>query len=730
MSDRLGRRLFLELSLSMGAGLVVGCQLEANSPPQARSRAPGEAEHAKAGESTRSRETFNANAWVRIAPDGALTVIVDRSEMGQGVETALPMLVAEELEADWSRVSIAFAPADPPVYKNPAMNLQLTGGSSSIRGSYMPMRKAGAAARMMLVTAAAKTWGVDESTCRAEKGEVMHVPTGRRIGYGDLTAAAAKLPVPQNPALKDPSGFRIVGTRPPRLDAKAKASGRPIFGIDVKLPGMLTAVVVRCPVFRGKAAKFDAAPAMAVQGVRKVFPISTGIAVVADHFWAARQGARALKVDWNEGKNASITSEKLAKDAAAFAKKPGKVAETKGDIDKAFPSAKDKLDAVYEVPFQAHAAMEPSNCTAHVRKDACELWVPTQFQEAVAGAAAKVSGLPLSAIQVHTTYLGGGFGRRAEVDFVIEALEASKQMDAPVKLVWTREDDIRHDFYRPLAYHVLRAGLDKSGSPIAWSHRIVSGSIMSRISPSMVKDGLDHSSVEGAIETHYAIPNVLVDYHLHDSGVPVGFWRSVGHSTNAFVKESFIDELAVLAKQDPYEYRKKLLTGAPRLVGVLDLAASKAGWGKPLAPGKGRGIAAHHSFGSFVAQVAEVTVEKDGHVKVDRVVCAIDCGAVVHPGNVEAQMEGSIVFGLTAALKSSITLAAGRVKQGNFHDFKLLSMDEAPAVEVYIVSSKEAPGGVGEPGTPPIAPAVTNAIFAATGKRVRRLPVLAADLKK
>jgi isoquinoline 1-oxidoreductase beta subunit len=463
-----------------------------------------------------------------------------------------------------------------------------------------------------------------------------------------------------------------------------------------------------------------------------VFAVDSGVAVVATGFWQARKALEALDVTWDEGKNAGNSSEKIAREAAALAKKPGKVAKKTGDAERAFKGAAQKIEAVYEVPFQAHAAMEPLSCTAEVRDDSATLWGHTQFPEGTQKAAASVLGLPPSAVEVNTFFLGGAFGRKFEMDYIIEAAQIAKEMrGTPVKLIWSREDDMRHDYYRPATYNVFRGGVGRDNMPVAWSHRIVGPSIMSRVFPKYVREGLDHSSLEGAEDMPYAVPNLLVDYHLQETGIPVGFWRSVGHSQNAFVTECFLDELCALGKQDPFEMRRKLLAGSPRLKATLELAAERAGWGRPLAAGMGRGIAAHISFGSYVAQVAEVSVDAAaGRVKVHRVVCAIDCGSVVNPDTVEAQIEGGIVFGLTATLKSAITIENGRVKQANFHNFRLLTMDEMPAVEVYIVPSAEPPGGVGEPGTPPIAPAVVNAIFAATGKRLRRLPIRPEDLKK
>lgn len=726
-----GRRFFLRASLAAGAVLVVGCEPEVAVPPNvpATPTAPAPSQTATAA-AAGPAQPFAPNAWVRIAPDSTVTIVVDRSEMGQGVETSVPMIIADELDADWAKIKIEFAPVGAD-YKNPAIGMQATGGSTTIRGSFMAYRKVGAVTREMLVAAAAATWGVEASTCRTEKGEVVHPPTGKRAAYGTLTDKAAAIPVPKDPKLKSPSEFRFIGTRVQRLDGMPKATGKAEFGMDVRRPGMLVACVARCPVIGGKVAKFDPAPAAAIKGVKKVLQISNGVAVVAEHFWAAKKGVEALNVSWDNGPNATVSSDAMTKAAAELAKKPGVVAKTKGDVEKALKASAKHLDAVYEVPYQAHAAMEPLNCTVEAREGGADVWVGTQFQEPLQKVAAGILGLSPGAIAVHTTYLGGGFGRRAEMDFCIDALEVAKQMrGVPIKLMWTREDDMRHDLYRPAAYNVLRGGIDKEGKLSAWSHRAVSSSIMSRVFPAFVKNGLDNSAVEGANELPYELPNMQMDWHDHKTGIPVGFWRSVGSSINAFVTECFFDELCALAKKDPFEMRKSLMGEAPRLRGALELAAAKAGWGKPMEKGKGRGIACASSFGSHVAQVAEVTVSDDGKVKVDRVVCAIDCGIVVNPDTVEAQMQGGIVYGLTAALKSGITLTDGKVDQGNFQNFRLLRMDEMPVVEVYIVPSTENPGGAGEPGTPPIAPAVANAIFAATGKRIRKLPIKQADLKK
>ncbi len=713
----LGRREALWAAAVLGTGLIIGCHV-APEPVPAVPVAP----KAPLQPKVELPPAFAPNAWVRVATDGTVTVVIDKSEMGQGIQTGLAMLVAEELECDWSKVRTEFAPVDP-AYVNPLFGMQATGGSTSTMGSWDPLRKAGAAARMMLVSAAASAWGVDASTCHAEKGEVVHAASGKRAGFGSLAEAAAKLKVPADVPLKPRASFHLLGTRVPRLDAADKARGQIAYGIDTQVAGALVAVVVRPPSFAGKMRGFDATKAQAMTGVRRVMPIDSGVAVIADSYWSARSAARKVTVDWATADG--FTSESILAKCVDLAKTQGVVAEKKGDVEAALAKASKKIDAIYTLPFQAHATMEPMNCTASVQSGSCEIWAPTQFQEACGKVAAKITGLPPSAIKVHTTFMGGGFGRRFEMDFVVEAIVLSKAMQAPVKVVWSREDDMRHDFYRPASYNAMRGAIGKDGAPIAWAHRTVSDSIFTRVFPQMIKNDLDAAAVEGAIELPYTIPNVTVDWHKLDSGVPVGFWRSVGHSLNAFVTECFLDELAGLAGQDPLAYRRRLMTDpkAARLRATVELAAAKAGWGAPLGPGRGRGIAAQASFGSFVAHVAEVTVDAKGNVRVDRVVSAVDCGSVANVDQVEAQIEGAIAYGLTAALKSEITMAGGGAMQANFDEFELLSMDEMPAVEVHIVPSEEKPGGCGEPGVPPIAPAVANAVFAASGKRVRKLPV-------
>jgi isoquinoline 1-oxidoreductase beta subunit len=700
------RRQFLKIGAVAGGGLLIGFHL-----PLA-SRA-GEAEAAASG--------FAPNAWIRIDADDTVTLRVASSEMGQGVYTAIPMLLAEELECDWTRIKVEMAPADK-AYTNPLIGQQLTGGSTAVRAFWTPLRQAGATGRDLLMRAAAQTWKVKEDECRAENGVVVHKTSQRKARYGDLAALAATLPVPSEVFLKEPAEFKLLGKFTPRLDTPRKINGSAVFGLDVKLPGLLTAVVARCPVFGGQLKKFDATKAKSIAGVRQVLAIQSGVAVVADNFWAAKQGRDALVLEWDDGPSAKQSSIGIRKQLEDALKKKTVSARHEGDTAKAFKAAAKRIEAVYEVPYLAHACMEPMNCTALVKPDSCELWVPTQGQTGAQLVASKITGLPPEKVKVNTTFLGGGFGRRSEQDFVAEAVQLAKATGAPVKLVWTREDDMQHDYYRPATLNRLSAALDKHGLPIAWQHDIAGASIFARVFPNSIKDGIDRTSVEGAANLPYAFPNLQVTWSMENGTVPVGFWRSVGSSQNAYVTECFLDELAAAARKDPYEFRRALLAKHPRHLGVLDLAASKAGWGKPLPNGRRRGIAVAEAFGSYCAQVAEVSVER-GQVRVQRVVCAIDCGMVVNPDTIVAQMESGIVYGLTAALKGEITIQDGRVEQSNFHDYPLLRLDEMPEIEVHIVKSSEHPGGVGEPGTPPIAPAVANAVFAATGKPVRKLPI-------
>jgi len=713
-ATQVDRREFLKTGLAGATGLVIGFYL------------PGASEaHADAAAAAAAPAVLNA--FIRVAPDDTVTIIISKSEMGQGVVTSLSMLAAEELECDWKNVRTEFAPVDK-AYINPAFGMQGTGGSQSINSSWQQMRRAGATAREMLIAAAAQKWSVAASECHAENGAVLHAASNRRATFGSLAEAAAKLPVPSDVKLKDPDQFHLIGKPIKRLDTPIKVNGRAGFGIDVRRPGMLHAVVLRCPVFGGKVASFDATKAKAVPGVKDVVQISGGIAVVADNTWNAMQGRNALEVKWDEGPNANATTDSIRNQLVARAQQPGVVARKDGDAAAALAGAARKIEAVYDAPYQAHATMEPMNCTADVRADSVEVWAPTQFQGMAASLSAQIAGVKPEAVNLHTTYLGGGFGRRGVSDFVADAVETSKAVKAPVQVTWTREDDMQHDYYRPIAYVHISAGLDAEGWPVAFTARAACDSVMSSFFPGSVTNGLDPASVEGLRDIPYDIPNVLVDYQLVPSPVPVGFWRSVGASQNGFFSESFMDELAAATKKDPYEFRRHLLSKSPRHLGVLDLAAQKAGWGRPLPAGVYRGMAMLQSFSTYVAEVAEIALDRSsGELKVQRVVCALDCGRTVNPAIVEQQAISGIVYGLSACLKSQITIDKGRVVQSNFDDNPLVRMNEAPAVEVYIVPSSEGPTGMGEPCVPPIAPAVCNAIFSATGKRIRHLPVRTED---
>ena len=672
------------------------------------------------------------NAFIGIGPDERVTITVNKSEMGQGVYTSLPMLIAEELECEWKKIRVESAPVEA-VYNHTVYGIQMTGGSTSVSSEWERMRKLGAAAREMLIAAAADTWKVEKASCRAENGRVVH-SSGKTLTYGQLAAKAATMPVPEEVPLKDPSAFKIIGHPMPRLDTPEKVDGQAVFGLDAKIPGMLTAVVARSPVFGGKVKSFNAEKAKAVPGVNEVLQVESGVAVLAANFWSANRGRRALEVVWDEGPDAKLSTAAMREDYARLAKTPGVLAHKEGRPQAAFGGAAQKIDAEYEVPYLAHAMMEPLNCLVDLHDRSCEIWTGTQFQTVDRDAAARVAGLKKEEVKIHTLFLGGGFGRRANPhsDFVVEAVQVAKAARKPVKVVWTREDDIKGGYYRPMWYDRIQAGLDANKNLVAWQHTVVGQSIIkgSPFENGLSRDGIDITSVEGAEDLPYEIPNVLVDLHSPVLKVPVQWWRSVGHSHTAFVVESFMDEVAHLAGKDPFEFRRDLLARHPRHKGVLELAAQKSGWGKTLPPDRARGIALHESFGSFVAEVAEVSVNVAGKVRVHRVVCAIDCGKFVNPNTIAAQMESCIVYGLSAALYGAITFKDGRVEQRNFNDYPILRINEMPEVEVHIMPSQEEPGGVGEPGVPPIAPAVANAIFALTGKRIRRLPIRAEELKK
>jgi isoquinoline 1-oxidoreductase beta subunit len=708
----LSRRSFLHAAAA-GGGLMLGLRL-----PFAN------------GDAVAS-DDFAPNAFIRIGGDGQVILTMPYVEMGQGTYTSIPMLIAEELEVDLKQVHLEHAPPDEKRYANPLLGVQATGNSNAIRGAWKPLRQAGAAARTMLVSAAAKRWNVDPDSCRAQAGEVIHSPTGRRLKYGELAAEAAHMPVPENVTLKRPEDFKLIGTPAKRLDAPAKVNGTAVYGIDVRPPSVKIATLAQSPVFGGRVKSVDDAAARAVKGVRQIVRLDDAVAVVADHMGAAKKGLAALKIEWDDGPHAKLTTADVAHELDQATLKPGAVAENIGDADAAMAGAVTKVEAVYQLPFLAHATMEPMNCTVHVRPDGCDVWVGNQVIPRVQAAAAKVTGLPLDKVVAHNHLLGGGFGRRLEVDGVTRAVQIAKQVEGPVKVVWTREEDIQHDMYRPYWFDRFSAGLDAQGKPIAWKHRFAGSSVIARWAPPFFKNGLDSDTVEAAIKLAYALPNKRVEYvQVEPPGIPTAFWRSVGPSHNVFVVESFMDELAAAAKQDPVAYRLALLDEAPSAKAVLALAAEKAGWGGLLPARVGRGVSLQHAFATYMAQVAEVEVATDGTVRVRRVVCAVDCGTVVNPDTVEAQIQSAINFGITAALYGEITLKDGRVEQSNFDNYQILRINEAPAVEVHIVRNFEPPGGMGEAGTSAVVPAVANAIFAATGKRLRKMPVDPAALKQ
>jgi isoquinoline 1-oxidoreductase subunit beta len=710
----LSRRTFLKASAAAGGGLLISV----TGPI------------AVGGAAAADADAFAPDAFIRIDRSGRVTLIIPQVEMGQGTYTSLPMLIAEELEVALSQVHVEHAPPDDRLFGNRLLGFQATGGSTSVRAFWEPLRTAGAAARGLLVSAAAAKWEVTTDSCRAEKGEVIHVPTGRRFAYGALVDKAATLSTPDKVTLKDPKDFKLIGTAAKRLDAPDKVSGKAEFGIDVKVPGMKIAAVAACPVIGGKLARVDDSKAKAVRGVRRVIRLEDAVAVIADHMWAARKGLIALDIVWDDGENAHVSTADIVKQLEDAANRSAVAARQEGDVAKAMAGAAKTVKATYQLPFLAHATMEPMNCTAYVRDDGCDVWVGTQVATRARAAAAEAAGLPLERIRVHNRLLGGGFGRRLDVDSITQAVQIARQVDFPVKVVWSREEDIQHDVYRPYYYDRLAAGLDEKGLPIAWSHRVVGSSIEARWAPQEFANGLDSDAVEGAAGP-YAFPNVLVDYVRQEppSGLTTGWWRGVGMTHNAFMVEGFIDELAAMTKSDPVTYRRALLETNSRMRAVLDLAAEKADWSKPLPTGVGRGVSVMFGFGTYIAEIAEVTVAKDGQVRVQRVVCAVDCGRTVNPDTIKAQIEGGIIFGITAALYGEITLKNGRVVQTNFDSYQMLRIDEAPAVEVHIIDSDAESGGIGEPGTSAIAPAVVNAIFAATGKRLRRLPINPADLK-
>ena len=705
------RRDFLRTGALVGGGLVVAFVV-----PGARrvlAERPG------------NRPPPAPNAFLRVGADDSVTVFLAHSEMGQGIWTALPMLIAEELDADWSKVKVEHAPAAP-VYAHTAFGMQMTGGSTSTWSEFERYRQAGATARALLVAAAAERLGVKPADCRTENG--MVIAGSRRMRYGELADAAAKLPTPKTVRLKEPKSWKLIGKPTRRLDTPEKITGRAQFGIDVQFEGLRTAVVAHPPVFGGSVRSFDATKTRAVPGVRDVVQVPTGVAVVADHFWAAKLGRDALTVDWDPGPNAGLDSAVLLEEFRRLARTKGATASHAGDPGGALAKAAKTIEAEYSVPYLAHATMEPMNCTVRIGRDKCEIWTGTQFQTLDQQVAAGITGLRPDQVEIHTMFLGGGFGRRATPtsDFVSEAVHVAKAAQAPVKTVWTREDDMHAGYYRPAYLHHACIGLGADGMPVAWRHAVVGQSILagSPFEAVMVKNGIDATSVEGVSDSPYLkdIAHHRVDLHSPKTGIPVLWWRSVGHSHTAFVIESLVDELAKAAGKDPVEYRRALLKHHARNLGALNLAVEKAGWGTALPKGRARGVAVHESFGSYVAQVAEVSAE-NGAIRVHRVVCAIDCGVAVNPAAVTAQMESGIAFGLGAALHSALHVKDGRVQESNYHDYRVLRLNEMPVVEVHIVPSTDKMGGVGEPGVPPIAPAVANAVAALTGQRLRELPL-------
>jgi isoquinoline 1-oxidoreductase subunit beta len=741
------RREFLKSSATGGAGLLLAFYLPAIP---AAANAP--------------EQDFKPNAYIFINPQGEVRLVVTRSEMGQGVRTALAMILAEELDADWSRVKIEQGDCDP------QYGDMTTGGSMSIRSTWTPLRQAGASARDMLLSAAAETWGVPKTECAAIGGsQIEHKKTGRKTTYGQLAIKAASVPVPKDVPLKDPKDYLIVGTKRSRLDGQHIVIGEAHYGIDTKVPGMLYAVVARPPVFGGKVKKFDATRALAVPGVKKVFEVPAvempplfgeerkpdsghqhylwgGVAVVADSTWQAIAGRRALTIDWDNGPGAEESTEKQRATLVELLKTPGKELKKIGDPDAAISSAAKTVEAEYETPFLAHMPMEPVNCTAAVRDGKCEVWAPTQNPNGMATALASVLNLPQSALTIHITLIGGGFGRRLCIDYGVEAALVSRSAGAPVKVIWTRDDDIRHDYYRPISRHNLRAGLDAQGHVTSWLHHIAAASTDSTFLGGELPD-TGGTEIAGTGLPSGTVPNYFLQQSFLHTAVPRGYWRAVDSNWNHFAVQCFMDEIAAATGKDPLALRRELIStkqkpagggddasDAPvnvdRLLAVLNLVAEKSGWGQPLPAGRGRGIAGLYGFGSYVAHVAEVTVAKDGALHVDRVVVAVDCGQVINPDLVAAQIEGGVVFGLTAALYDEITIQNGQVQQSNFDNYPMLRIPDMPRVEVHLVPSHEAPGGIGEPGVPSTAPAVANAIFAATGKRLRRLPFQTQELAK
>lgn len=710
----LSRRGFLKASAAVGGGLLISFTLPSLM-----------------GDAQAAEGEFNPNAYIRIDRSGKVFFIIQPVEMGQATYTSMPALIAEELEVSLDQVVIEHAPADDTRYANPMLGFQVTGGSTSVPAYWKPLRQAGAAARTLLMTAAAQQWSVPVESCKAENGVVLHTESGRKLGYGELVDAAARLPAPAEAELKDPSRFKLIGTPAKRTDGPDKVRGKAMFGIDARPEGVKVAAITICPVIGGTFDSVDEAPAMVVKGVHKVVHTRDAVAVIADHMGAARKGLAALSIKWNEGENAKVSSASMLEAIKQASMADGVQARAEGDVAAAMARAAKKVEVTYQVPFLAHACMEPVNCTAHVRKDGCDLWLGIQVPSRAKTLAAQLTGLPEDKVVVHNQLLGGGFGRRLETDFVGHAVEIAKQVDYPVKVIYSREEDTRHSSLRPFHYNHLAAGLDEQGRPIAWTHKVTGGSIIARWAPNRFTNGIDGDAVRDACGP-YGFPNLAVHYVRHEppKGISPAFWRGVGHTQNAFMVEGFMDELAVMNKVDPFAYRAPLLEKHPRALKVLETLREKSAWDSPLPAGHGRGLALTYCFGTYAAQVAEVSVDAGGAVKVHKVTCVVDCGIPVNPDSVVAQMQGGTLFGLTATLFGNITFKDGRVEQANFDSYRLLRLNEVPPIETHIINSGESPGGLGEVSTVIIAPAVVNAIFAASGKRLRSLPIDPAELKQ
>lgn len=707
--QNLSRRDFLVTSTAATGGLLLGFKMNVGEG--------GLAAYAD------TLEEVAINTWLSIAPDNSITIQLAKSEMGQGVFTAMPMILADELEADWDMVTVKVAPTAPEhLNPEPGMRGRGTGGSASIRTGFDKLTKAGATAREMLVEAAANRWGVPVSECVAEASLITHAPSGKTLTYGDVANDASKLTPPENPVMKEAKNRRLVGSRLKRLDTPMKVDGSAVFGMDVVVDDMLVGVYTQAPQFGGRLVSVDPAPALAMPGVHHVIELENAVAVVGDGYWQALKGAEALVPEWATDRP-DISTTAIGADYTAALSGDAVDVTTEGDVAAAMAKAAKTVEAIYEVPFLAHATMEPMNATAHVTDDHVEIWAPTQGPNGIQYRVAGMLNMKPEQVNVNTTFLGGGFGRRSEVDFVIPAVEVSKQIGRPVKLIWSREEDMRHDFYRPAVVARFRAGLDEDGLPVAWDNRVVTSSILQRLYPPAVASGVDGASVEGLKEIPYHVENMHMDFVLKEPGVPVGFWRSVGHSYSGFLAEGFVDELAVAGGHDPAEFRRTLLKDEPRHLAVLDLATKRAGWGKPLPEGHFHGVAVHKSFGSIVAEVAEVSLPTPDTLKLHKVTCVVDCGVAVNRDTIDAQMESGIVYALTAAAFGKIDIEDGAAVQGNFDSYEMLKLSQMPEIDVHIIEGGRPIGGIGEPGTPPLAPALVNAIHAASGKRIRSLPL-------